>query len=75
MSATHPTSEEEEESSFHDFDVSDLDESEAASVLSDNKYIANIMNNLFLSILQPPHVTARKDCLTFFWLPHFGLEF
>ena len=58
MSATHPTSEEVEESSFHDFDVSDLDESEAASVLSDNEYIANIMNNSFLSILQPPCVTA-----------------
>jgi hypothetical protein len=58
MSATHPTSEEVEESSFHDFDVSDLDESEAASVLSDNEYIANIMNNSFLSILQPPRVTA-----------------
>jgi hypothetical protein len=39
MSATHPTSEEVEESSFHDFDVSDPDESEAASVLSDNEYI------------------------------------
>jgi hypothetical protein len=50
MSATHPTSEEVEESSFHDFDVSDLDESEAASVLSDNEYIAdNFYTRLYLA--------------------------
>ncbi len=50
MSATHPTSEEVEESSFHDFDVSDPDESEAASVLSDNEYIAdNFYTRLYLA--------------------------
>lgn len=52
MSDTH-VCEVEKGSSSEEFEVFQLDESEAASVVEDNKYIENIMNNSFLSLLQP----------------------
>jgi hypothetical protein len=59
MSANNPptsTREQLDQSSFDDFDIFELDEDEAQAIVSDNEYIATLMNNSSLSILHLPRV-------------------